>query len=204
MNTLLVNTPPRKQSGATLIVVMVILLVMTLLGLASTADSRLQLIMARNSQFQTAAHTAALSEINAQIDDINRTTGDVDDIIRNLLSATPSIDTNTNITSRQLRSGIDSDNAITRFLLGLLGSTASSTTPQPTLEPILGEDNKDHYDSSLIIREPDINVRLPVSGMSLGESGVKWRRMEFESMAQLKSIDFKSEQVQGFRYLAPN
>lgn len=193
------NTPPRKQSGATLIVVMVILLVMTLLGLASTADSRLQLIMARNSQFQTAAHTAALSEINAQIDDINRTTGDVDDIIRNLLNATPSIDTNTSITSRQLRSGIDSDNAITRFLRGLLGSTASGSNPQA----ILGS-YKDDYDSSLIIREPDINVRLPVSGMSLGESGVKWRRMEFESMAQLKSIDFKSEQVQGFRYLAPN
>ena len=193
------NTPPRKQSGATLIVVMVILLVMTLLGLASTADSRLQLIMARNSQFQTAAHTAALSEINAQIDDINRTTGDVDDIIRNLLNATPSINTNTNITSRQLRSGIDSDNAITRFLRGLLGSTASGSNPQA----ILGS-YKDDYDSSLIIREPDINVRLPVSGMSLGESGVKWRRMEFESMAQLKSIDFKSEQVQGFRYLAPN
>lgn len=190
------NTSPRKQSGATLIVVMVILLVMTLLGLASTADSRLQLIMARNSQFQTAAHTAALSEINAQIDDINRTTGDVDDIIRNLLNATPSIDTNTSITSRQLRSGIDSDNAITRFLLG---STASGTSPPA----ILGS-YKDDYDSSLIIREPDINVRLPVSGMSLGESGVKWRRMEFESMAQLKSIDFKSEQVQGFRYLAPN
>ena len=193
------NTPPRKQSGATLIVVMVILLVMTLLGLASTADSRLQLIMARNSQFQTAAHTAALSEINAQIDDINRTTGDVDDIIRNLLNATPSINTNTSITSRQLRSGINSENAITRFLRGLLGSTVSGTSPQP----ILGR-YKNDYDSSLIIREPDINVRLPVSGMSLGESGIKWRRMEFESMAQLKSIDFKSEQVQGFRYLAPN
>ena len=193
------NTSPCKQSGATLIVVMVILLVMTLLGLASTADSRLQLIMARNSQFQTAAHTAALSEINAQIDDINRTAGDVDDIIRNLLNATPSINTNTNITSRQLRSGIDSDNAITRFLRGLLGSTASGTTPQP----ILGS-HKDDYDSSLIIREPDINVRLPVSGMSLGESGVKWRRMEFESMAQLNNTDFKSQQVQGFRYLAPN
>lgn len=193
------NTPPRKQSGATLIVVMVILLVMTLLGLASTADSRLQLIMARNSQFQTAAHTAALSEINAQIDDINRTTGDVDDIIRNLLNATPSLDTNTSITSRQLRSGIGSDNAITRFLRGLLGSTVSGSNPQA----ILGS-YKDDYDSSLIIREPDINVRLPVSGMSLGESGIKWRRMEFESMAQLKSIDFKSEQVQGFRYLAPN
>lgn len=193
------NTSPCKQSGATLIVVMVILLVMTLLGLASTADSRLQLIMARNSQFQTAAHTAALSEINAQIDDINRTAGDVDDIIRNLLNATPSIDTNTNITSRQLRSGIDSDNAITRFLRGLLGSTASGSNPQA----ILGS-YKDDYDSSLIIREPDINVRLPVSGMSLGESGIKWRRMEFESMAQLENTDFKSEQVQGFRYLAPN
>ena len=193
------NTSPCKQSGATLIVVMVILLVMTLLGLASTADSRLQLIMARNSQFQTAAHTAALSEINAQIDDINRTAGDVDDIIRNLLNATPSIDTNTNITSRQLRSGIDSDNAITRFLRGLLGSTASGSNPQA----ILGS-YKDDYDSSLIIREPDINVRLPVSGMSLGESGVKWRRMEFESMAQLNNTDFKSQQVQGFRYLAPN
>lgn len=193
------NTSPCKQSGATLIVVMVILLVMTLLGLASTADSRLQLIMARNSQFQTAAHTAALSEINAQIDDINRTAGDVDDIIRNLLNATPSINTNTNITSRQLRSGIDSDNAITRFLRGLLGSTASGSNPQA----ILGR-YKDDYDSSLIIREPDINVRLPVSGMSLGESGIKWRRMEFESMAQLNNTDFKSQQVQGFRYLAPN
>ena len=194
------NTPPRTQSGATLIVVMVILLVMTLLGLASTADSRLQLIMARNSQFQTAAHTAALSEINAQIDDINgNAVGQTDQVIVDLLNATPSTDANTNINSRQLRSGINSENAITRFLRGLLGARSSGSSPQA----ILGR-YKDDYASSLILREPDINVRLPVSGMSLGQGGVKWRRMEFESMAQLNNTDFKSEQVQGFRYLAPD
>ena len=184
------NTSPRRQSGVTLIVVMVILLVVTLLGLASTSDSRLQLAMARNSQFQTAAHTAALSEINAQIDDINgNAVGQTDQVIVDLLNATPTSTTlaGVSVSSRTLQSGIGNNNQITRFLLTILGS------------------NKNSYGSSLILREPDINVRLPVSGMSLGPgSTIKWRRMEFESMAEIEDTGFQSKQVQGFRYLAPN
>ena len=184
------NTSSRKQSGVTLIVVMVILLIVTLLGLASTSDSRLQLTMARNSQFQTAAHTAALSEINAQIDDINgNAVGQTDQVIVDLLNATPTSNTlaGVSVSSRTLQSGIGNKNDITRFLSTILGS------------------NKNAYGSSLILREPDITIRLPVSGMSLGPgSTIKWRRMEFESMAEIEDTGFQSKQVQGFRYLAPN
>lgn len=65
-------TRPSKQRGSTLIVCLVILTVLTFLGLNSMTDNNLQSVMVRNNQLQLLAYNTALSEINAQIDLINR------------------------------------------------------------------------------------------------------------------------------------
>ena len=171
---------------------MVILLVMTFLGLAGLSDSRLQLTMVRNSQFQTAAYTAALSEINAQIDTINTNgVGAVDQVIVDLLNARPVTTqlAGVSVDSRTLKT--DDSNNFNRFL-----NTARDNNNKPLYSS---------YSGTLILREPDITTRLPISGMSLDpENTIKWRLMEFESTADIDNTDFQSQQVQGFRYLAPN
>lgn len=57
-----------NQRGVTLIVALVLLLIMTIVGLAATDSSKLQLLMSRNSQLQQSAYQLALSEINGQVD----------------------------------------------------------------------------------------------------------------------------------------
>ncbi len=61
----------RAQRGATMIVVVVILAVMTLLGITAVSDNSMQSAMVRNNQLQMLAYNTALSEINAQIHEFN-------------------------------------------------------------------------------------------------------------------------------------
>ncbi len=56
----------QNQKGAVLIVSLVLLLVMTLIGVASIDSSQLQSQMARNSLFSQNLHQASLNEIQAQ------------------------------------------------------------------------------------------------------------------------------------------
>lgn len=65
------RSPVRKETGATLIVCLVILTILTFLGVNSMTDSGLQTSMVRNNQLRLMAYNTALSEINAQIDDMN-------------------------------------------------------------------------------------------------------------------------------------
>lgn len=60
-----------SQSGATLIVCLVILTILTFLGVNSMTDSGLQSSMVRNNQLRLMAYNTALSEINSQINDMN-------------------------------------------------------------------------------------------------------------------------------------
>lgn len=60
-----------KQTGATLVVCLVILTILTFLGVNSMTDTGLQTSMVRNNQLRLMAYNTALSEINAQIDDMN-------------------------------------------------------------------------------------------------------------------------------------
>ena len=55
------------QQGFTLIVVMVVLLALTVLGLASTDSGNLQQVMVRNNQFRLEAFNTSHSEIEAQV-----------------------------------------------------------------------------------------------------------------------------------------
>ena len=79
----------RRQSGITLVVVLVILLALTFLGLGAMSDSNLQLAMVRNAQLQNMAHSGALTEINAQIDVVNMNEEDELDAIVVAAVATP-------------------------------------------------------------------------------------------------------------------
>lgn len=65
------RSPLGKESGATLIVCLVILTILTFLGVNSMTDSGLQSSMVRNNQLRLMAYNTALSEINAQVDDMN-------------------------------------------------------------------------------------------------------------------------------------
>lgn len=62
-----------RQQGATLLVSLVILTVLTFLGLNAMTDVGLQSSMVRNNQLGMMAYNTALSEINAQIHLVNST-----------------------------------------------------------------------------------------------------------------------------------
>ena len=65
------NPSPNNQEGATLVVCLVILTILTFLGVNSMTDSGLQSAMVRNNQLSLMAYNTALSEINAQVDNMN-------------------------------------------------------------------------------------------------------------------------------------
>lgn len=56
-----------KQSGATLLVSLIMLLILTIIGVSSIEDMSLQSNMTRNSQFKMQAFNTSLSESEAQI-----------------------------------------------------------------------------------------------------------------------------------------
>lgn len=67
-----INSAPNfNQQGVTLVVAIIVLLALTMLGLASTTDNRMQSVMVRNDQFKFDVFNASYSEINAQIDIVN-------------------------------------------------------------------------------------------------------------------------------------
>ena len=181
--------PKANQRGATLVVVLVFLVVMTFLGLGAMNDTNLQLAMVRNSQLQTGVYTVALTEINAQLDAINNNAeADTDQIILDLVQSATVI--NNGLETRSLTSDSAGDGTDDDFAL-LLGD-------------VLGAD-ANHYTTDIIIREPNANSFLPVTGMSLSpDSTVKWLIMEFDSTASITSTSTQSQQVQGFRYLSAN
>ncbi len=56
----------KKQRGATLLVALIMLLILTIAGLSAMENVNMQSKMARNSQFSIHAYQVALSEVNAQ------------------------------------------------------------------------------------------------------------------------------------------
>ena len=61
---------PETQRGATLLVSLVMLLILTLVGLSAVENVNLQTHMARNSQYFIHSYQVALSEIQAQLSDL--------------------------------------------------------------------------------------------------------------------------------------
>ncbi|GAA5317388.1 MAG: hypothetical protein AseanaTS_25930 [Candidatus Pelagadaptatus aseana] len=62
----------KEQKGATLLVSLVLLLLLTIIGISSIEDVSLQSNMVRNSQFKMQAFNVALSESNAQYANVNQ------------------------------------------------------------------------------------------------------------------------------------
>ncbi len=57
---------PRTQTGAALVVSLILLLVLTVVGLSAVENVALQSRMARNGEFKVEAYQIALSELSAQ------------------------------------------------------------------------------------------------------------------------------------------
>ena len=178
------RTGPRyTDRGATLVIVMVILVVMTFLGLGAMSDTGLQLAMVRNSQMQASAHTAALTEINAQLDDINgNAAGATDDVVLDLVQAATTVSN---------------------------GVRMRQTSPDRLLDSVMGVDtdagDSSPFTASLTLVEPNADTFIPVVGYSLSpDASVKWLVMEFRSSATVRHTSTASDQVQGFRYLSAN
>ena len=79
----IITTSISQQRGATLMVSLVLLLVLTVIGISAVHNTSLQSRMSLNSQFQVQAHQVALSEINAQIVDLEQDLGVLDDTLLN-------------------------------------------------------------------------------------------------------------------------
>ena len=88
-----------RQQGATLVITMIVLLVLTMLAVNSTSSNRVQSVMARNNQFQLEAWNKSYSELTARINAINNLPADtgIPDFI-NRLSETGNNDIFTNLT----------------------------------------------------------------------------------------------------------
>lgn len=63
---------PQSQRGASLIVTIVVLTALTVVALAVTSSNQTQSIMVRNSQFRLETFNVSYSELDAQIDHINK------------------------------------------------------------------------------------------------------------------------------------
>lgn len=79
----------KRQSGATLLVVLVLIIGISSIAVSSITDTSLQFKMVRNDQFHTSAYLSAYSEINAQLGKINKNDEtEFDETILDLLSLT--------------------------------------------------------------------------------------------------------------------
>lgn len=141
-------------------VCLVILTIMTFLGLNSMTDSGLQAAMVRNNQLRLMAYNTALSEINAQLEDIES-----------------NINTTTLLDAHGSPDGTR-EYEFVEILLSPLNHPFTQTLTTTYL-----------YEG-------------PVPEYELGDY-VAWH-FELESDAVLEGTGTRSDQAQGFYYVAPN
>lgn len=172
------------QKGATLVVVMVVLVVMTFLGLGAMSDANIQLAMVRNNQLQTVAHIAAQTELEAQLSEINGNDGTIaDPIILDMLDV-------------GLAGGISRT----------LNIGDGSGEFEVRLDDVVGASEYGKlYSSSVILVEPDAtNIKI-VAGNSIDpDFPIKLLQMQFQSSVTINNTRTTSTQVQGFEYAAAN
>lgn len=168
---------PAKQQGITLVVVMVILVAMTFLGLGAMSDSNMQLALVRNSQLQNMAYSAAMTEVNAQIDLINAPGNGMNDpaVVAAVNAGGAVVDTS-------------DDTVMANLAPAILGTTVSAGITQ-----------------NLTLVEPNPLLVVPVDGFSIKTSGsFRFRFLQFNSQVQIANVASNSNQTQGIRYLGAN
>lgn len=173
----------RQQSGITLVVVLVILVAMTFLGLGAMSDSNLQLSMVRNVQLQNFAHSASLTEINAQLDLINSNApGATDAAILTVVQFPETVIDGLNAAQIDLNTGLSA------LAPAILDTAASGVT------------------QSLTLTQPNVDFSPLVEGYSISpDNPVTWLHMEFGSTASIvNNTASSSNQTQGFRYISAN
>ena len=170
-----------EQKGATLIVVLIILVAMTFLGLGGMSDSNLQFAMVRNSQLQYSAHAAALSEINEQLAAINGNAVSEDDqLIKDLINSTPDA-----VGVKRIDAAVPPATGQFEILL----------------DDVLSGQDYAAYEVKLSLSQLNDTDRA-LAGFSLDDPKVKALSMQFVSSVTVKNTGAQSTQTQGFIYLA--
>ena len=163
-----------KQSGATLLVSLIMLLILTIIGVSSIEDMSLQSNMTRNSQFKMQAFNTSLSESEAQIPLLFNQ-------IAILQSAMNASDSTQRIADADLVM-VTADKSINPF------DQTVDVIHIPT-EVASGDDT-------------NFTQATAVSGgYSMGS--ITKENFELNSISTLPSSGSKSDQLQGLRYTAP-
>lgn len=167
-----------QQSGAVLLIALIVLTAMTILGFASLRSNEIQSSIIKNVQFLMYSRSAAKSEINGQINVINSNNDtDIDTIIQTLMDIAVN---QTHIVADTLT---DTDSA---------GLTAAQSA----------------FGQAVTMRRTcELGTCAPAPGYSAalgGSSGTATLTVEITSQAQLGDTAAVSSQTQGFWYLMPN
>jgi PilX N-terminal len=169
------KTPSRKRSeGAVLVVSLILLLVMTLVGIAAIDSSSLQTQMARNSLFAQSLYQNSRSEIEIQYDLMKGIA-----YLERIMTSTFT-DGGTAYTGIQLIDG-------------------NVTTPDPQLNYVAAPDPNSIYDQSANLTFT--GDAAPPSGYSLGLFVGK--NFEVNPVTQVAGTGSISDQTQGLNYPAP-
>jgi len=95
-----------KQRGSSLLTVLVVLLVLSLLAVASFDSSNLQSLMTRNSQLRLETFNTGNAEIEAQLDGFSSTPGVINATIAKLLDTdSTTVAANTTLTAKSTING---------------------------------------------------------------------------------------------------
>lgn len=171
MQTIQMRSLPQSQRGASLIVTIVVLTALTVVALAVTSSNQTQSIMVRNNQFRLETFNVSYSEIDAQIDYINK---------------------------RRISEGIPAyilkmiDNAVGTRVWDKATDTASQISLRATTDnSYMDRDVAQVYRGICVIFGQQIGA---------GNEKIRCDDIKIESTADLKNTSVESEQHQVYEY----
>ena len=166
---------PKHQKGIALIVTLVVLLALTILGVAATDSGNLQSVMTRNNQFRLETFNVAHAEIDAQLD-----------------------------AYRSVASGTITDE-ISFLLEADAGTKITDTAPLVSGSPLITEKSvKDSFDKTIGLTKSGGCV-ITGETIGLGKQGTNSCNLfTLETDARYTDTNVQSQQVQTFSVQSRN
>ena len=163
------------QDGAALLITMVVVLALSIVAVGVTGGNQAQSLMARNSQFRMESFNASYTEIDAQIDAINK---------------------------RKISDGLPGWMATT--LNNGLGSRMSSGAEETSERIELKSTVEDRFSNREVAQEFRGHCTIFGQQIGAGKESYKCNELVVESNAVLKNTSIKSEQSQVYEYYTKN
>ena len=163
------------QDGAALLITMVVVLALSIVAVGVTGGNQAQSLMARNSQFRMESFNASYTEIDAQIDAINK---------------------------RKISDGLPTWLAST--LNHGLGTRMSSAAEETSERIDLKSAVDDRFSNREVAQEYRGNCIIFGQQIGAGKESYRCNEMVVESNAVLKNTSIESEQSQVYEYYTKN